>query len=230
MKIHRLALTGVFVFTALSSFLPLTGQTGDCKVLIPEISGTYAGGCKKGLAHGKGLATGIDSYEGQFIKGLPHGKGTYTWANGMVYRGEWSKGLQDGEGELVHITSRGDSIVKGFWKGGAYVGEKIIPAYLVIRKDNLLNCSFRRLGDGNEVIVRFMMKGQINSRVRGMTMSFNNGSQFKSGTFEGVQNVSFPFDLKIIYTTSNPISRSTFEVVFECAINEPGKWEVILNN
>ena len=35
-----------------------------CKVLKPEISGSYLGDCKKGLANGKGIARGTDGYEG----------------------------------------------------------------------------------------------------------------------------------------------------------------------
>ena len=49
-------------------------QHADCKATKAEISGTYVGGCKKGLVHGNGIAQGIDRYEGQFIKGLPSGK------------------------------------------------------------------------------------------------------------------------------------------------------------
>jgi hypothetical protein len=64
-------------------------QQSDCKVTIADISGSYSGGCKKGLAHGKGIAQGKDRFEGQFIKGMPEGKGIYTWANGTYYDGQW---------------------------------------------------------------------------------------------------------------------------------------------
>jgi hypothetical protein len=56
----------------------------NCKVLLPALSGNYEGGCKKGLADGKGKASGTDVYEGEFSKELPHGKGTYTWSNGVI--------------------------------------------------------------------------------------------------------------------------------------------------
>jgi hypothetical protein len=220
----------LFVSSALFSFMQLSAQNSECKVLVPELSGTYEGDCKNGLAHGKGIAIGSDRYEGQFSKGLPHGEGTYTWTKGPVYKGEWSKGLKEGEGEMVYITARGDSIVKGYWKGNAYIGEKKISSYSIIRKDNLLSANLRKLGDGNEVIIKFIMKGQKNPSVRGLSMTFTSGTRFKSGTYEGVQAVTYPLDLKIEYNTNNPISRSSFDVVFECTINEPGKWEVTLNN
>jgi hypothetical protein len=75
-------------------------QQNDCKVLKPEISDSYSGGCKNGLAEGKGVARGIDYYEGQFNKGMPAGKGTYYWADGTYYEalGERQQGRlrQDG--------------------------------------------------------------------------------------------------------------------------------------
>ena len=214
-------------------FLPLaqlSAQNTESQVLMPSISGSYVGDSKKGLAHGNGTAKGTDSYEGEFSKGLPDGKGTYKWTGGPVYTGEWVKGVRSGKGEMVYPTSRGDSVVTGYWRENNYIGKENIPSYSVIRKDNLLSYNLRRIGDGNEVIVKFMMKGQRNPSVRGLAMAFTSGMRFKSGVYEGVQAVQYPLDLKIEYSTNNPVSRTTFSVVFECTINDPGKWEVTLNN
>ncbi|MEI6061185.1 MAG: hypothetical protein WCR72_10775, partial [Bacteroidota bacterium] len=63
------------------SALILFGQE-KCRVLKPELVGTYEGKCKDGLANGKGIAIGTDRYEGQFTKGFPQGYGTYTWSTG----------------------------------------------------------------------------------------------------------------------------------------------------
>ena len=38
----------------------------DCKVLMPGLQGTYEGGCRSGLAQGKGIARGTDTYTGNF--------------------------------------------------------------------------------------------------------------------------------------------------------------------
>ncbi len=226
----RIALRGSFFTGALFSLVQISAQNTECKVLIPEISGTYTGECKNGLAHGKGTATGKDRYEGQFNKGLPHGKGTYSWSTGVIYNGEWSKGMREGEGQMIYFTAKGDSIVNGFWKRNSYVGEKDIPAYVVVRKDDLLGCNFRKIGSDDIIILRFMLKGQINTRLSNLQMTSSSGTRFKSGSYEGLQSVRYPLDLKITYTTSNPISRSSFDVVFECTINEAGKWEITLNN
>lgn len=224
-----LRLSVVIVFAALTLTSP--GQSNECKVLLPEISGSYTGDCKNGLAHGKGTASGIDHYEGQFRKGLPHGIGTYTWTNGPVYRGEWSNGMKDGKGEIIYFTLKGDSITKGIWREGTFVRSDNLPAYTIIRKYNLLSCNLRRINEGNIVIVRFYLKGQVNPRVMELSMVFNNGVQFKSGSsYAGVKDVYFPLNLIIHYVTFNPVSVGAYDVEFECTINEPGRWEITLNN
>jgi hypothetical protein len=208
----------------------LSGQGSDCKVLVPDLTGTYSGECKNGLAHGKGTAAGKDRYEGEFNRGLPHGKGKYEWSDGKVYQGEWTKGTMDGKGEMTYHTSKGDSLVQGYWRNNSYLGKTNTPSYTIVRKDDLLSANLRKIGDDNILVIKFMIKGQINTKVKNLSMISSSGSQFKTGTYEGFQDVRFPVDVKITYTTSNPISRSSFDVVFECTINEAGKWEITLNN
>lgn len=222
----NLLLVNILLF----SFQEINGQADDCKVLMPQISGTYVGECKKGLAHGKGVATGTDRYEGQFRQGLPNGNGTYTWSTGDIYTGGWSKGLKEGQGKMSYLTARGDSVVEGYWKGDSYVGKVVVPPYVVVRKDELLGYNLRKVGGEDIVVIKFMLKGQINTRLSNLQMSYTSGTRFKSGTYEGLQSVRYPLDIKITYTTSNPLSRSSFDVVFECTINEAGKWEITLNN
>ena len=94
-----------------------------------------------------------------------------------------------------------------------------------------LSCSFRKINDiGNEVVITLLIGGQINTGVRGFSLAFDSGNQFKSGVKDGIQNVKFPLDLKIQYSTLNKIRTSVYEVAVECTINDPGKWEVIINN
>lgn len=230
MKAINISPGGLFVTLFIFIFFQVQGQVNDCKVLMTQISGTYAGDCKNGLAHGKGIATGTDRYEGSFSKGLPNGNGIYEYDGGPVYKGEWSKGIKQGKGEMIYHTVRGDSVVKGFWRADNYIGTENIPPYDIIRKDNLLSVNINKEGTDNVIVIRYMMKGQINSKVQGLSMVYSSGSTFKTGTYEGLQDVRFPLELKITYRTNNPISRSSFDVVFECTINEPGKWEITLNN
>ncbi len=95
----------------------------ECIVEKAELKGTYTGDCKKGKAHGKGKAVGIDTYEGDFRSGVPDGDGIYTFKNGDIYKGHFSKGYRDGKGIFVYKRSGGDSTVEGFWKKDEYVGK-----------------------------------------------------------------------------------------------------------
>lgn len=88
-----------------------------CEVRLPDLQGTYEGGCKDGKADGFGSAKGKHRYDGLFKKGKPEGRGTYTWEDGHYYVGEWKDGMKDGEGELHYAGLSGsDSVVAGKWK------------------------------------------------------------------------------------------------------------------
>ncbi|MFZ5572048.1 MAG: hypothetical protein ACOZF0_16740 [Thermodesulfobacteriota bacterium] len=86
-----------------------------CRVLDPDIAQEYKGECKDGLANGKGLAKGKDTYEGEFLNGKPHGKGTYSWHNGDVYKGDWVEGMRSGWGTLKRPNG---AYYEGEWKNG----------------------------------------------------------------------------------------------------------------
>ncbi|SDM72706.1 MORN repeat-containing protein [Daejeonella rubra] len=102
-----------------------------CKVLIPEISASYEGPCKKGKAEGSGKAIGKDRYTGFFKDGLPSGKGIYSWENGDTYDGDWLKGKMDGQGiKIVKRAGKTDSVVNGFWKKDTYVGKYERPFFI----------------------------------------------------------------------------------------------------
>ena len=86
------------------------------------------GDCKKNKAHGKGKATGTDTYEGDFKNGVPDGQGTYTWANKSVFTGKYSKGLREGKGIMTFkMEGRQDSVLEGYWKKDVYIGQHEKP-------------------------------------------------------------------------------------------------------
>ena len=64
MALWQESFLGIILFPGVHVY----AQQTDCKVTMPKLSGTYTGGCKKGLAQGKGIAQGVDRYEGQFYK------------------------------------------------------------------------------------------------------------------------------------------------------------------
>jgi hypothetical protein len=76
-----LAVTSTIVVAGifLNTFTNLHAQQPDtaCKVLMSIITGSYSGGCQKGLANGEGESKGLHQYTGNFKNGLPNRKGSY---------------------------------------------------------------------------------------------------------------------------------------------------------
>ncbi len=128
----------------------------QCKVLVEQISGSYDGDCKKGLAEGSGTARGTDVYTGEFKKGYPDGMGRYIWKNGNYYSGDFEKGKRQGYGELV-IKRNGekDSLVAGYWTKDVYIGVSSV-AWKVRSSTNIKNVSFEKKTDnGTEIYIVF---------------------------------------------------------------------------
>ena len=205
----------------------VSAQQVDCKVMKPEISGTYQGGCKKGLAHGKGIAQGIDRYEGEFVKGLPEGKGIYTWASGTYYNGGWKNGLREGEGNMVYK----DSTVNGFWQEDKYQGKKLMIPYSIIRSMSVTRYSFNKsLGALDGVKIRIMRGGNDNTDIEDFSLAYDRGQEYRAGNYYGIQSGSFPLNVKVKYRSWNQLRTAQYNVEFEFVINQPGNWEVIIFN
>ncbi len=201
-----------------------------CKVLVPELAGSYTGKCKKGLAHGKGLAEGTDRYEGKFAAGLPNGKGTYTWANGDVYSGDWKEGRRDGEGTLTLRLAGGDSIVRGLWEADKYLGPKPIEPK-VIAKVSIDRYKFiNRAGVKNRVLIDFYQNGTRNKDISNLLMNASNGVQCDLGQSIGYDFVEFPVRIKVSYMTKSKLKSADYQAVFEFEITEPGDWLVEIHN
>lgn len=201
----------------------------DCKVLKKEIAGTYEGGCKKGLAHGKGKSVGTDVYDGQFRKGLPHGKGKYTTADGAVYIGEWKKGFRDGEGEYTYKIEDRDTTVVGIWKADIYLGPKPKKP-TVIRVEGLDRYSIHREGEGNRIRIDIYMNGTPNTRLESFSIISSTGNEFTMGSSFGYENIIYPVLVKISYVTWNKSYSSQHYVSFEFEIEEEANWKVVLTN
>ena len=215
-------MTGIFLFSGLIIYSQGTG----CTVKMESISGQYTGKCKKGLANGKGSAVGVDRYSGEFRKGLPHGSGTYTWANGDYYKGDWKYGLKEGEGKLV----TGDSILEGFWKEDRFLGQKLLTAYKINRSMSVTRYSFKKMNStNNDVKIKLIRGGIENSGVENFLIAYSSGSQYSSGPFTGIQNPSFPLDIKVTFSAWNMFKTAKSEVIFDFTINQPGNWDVVIS-
>lgn len=203
----------------------------DCKVIMEEISEAYEGGCRDGLAHGQGVATGIDKYEGSFRRGLPHGRGTYTWANGDVYTGQWRNGQRHGQGTF--ISRQNDEITKqsGAWVHDAFRGEDGVAAYSRGHIFNLERFAVRRTGDGNRVLVNFYYMGRQGQLPQDFDFKIETGFSKTEGLAVGFDEVEFPAQILITYTVPDKLGRGLrIPVRFELTINQPGQWEIRLYN
>ncbi len=218
---------GIVILAALAFGGLCYAQQTDCKVLLPALTGSYSGDCKKGLANGTGTAQGRDLYEGHFFKGLPDGKGIYKWANGSYYDGEWKKGKREGRGKYVS----GDSTVTGFWRDNKYLGEKSVPAYKIMLNRNVARYTITKTVEaGNGVAIRILLGGSDNSEIGDFTLAYTSGTEFRNiGTY-GIQNTSLPLDVTIRYRSWNQLHSAQYDVVFEFTINDPGTWKVVLTN
>ncbi len=102
-----------FALIALS--MPVLANAEQCRVVDPELLDYFEGGCRRGLAHGKGHARGSAEYVGEFREGKKHGQGVKTWAWGDRYEGEFRDDRKHGEGMYVWGA-------RSQWAGERYVG------------------------------------------------------------------------------------------------------------
>lgn len=117
-------LTALFILVFVNSpVLHAQRDMDACKVTSKNLVGQYTGGCKDGLADGKGEARGIDHYVGSFKKGMPNGSGTMYYGENEFFTGKFLDGLKEGRGEK-HFLRKGmpDSVVKGFWSADEFRG------------------------------------------------------------------------------------------------------------
>jgi hypothetical protein len=200
-----------------------------CEVLLPSISGIYVGKCKRGLANGKGIAMGVDTYNGHFKKGLPDGMGTYTWASGAKYVGAWNYGKREGKGTYSFTYNNKDSIQGGIWENDKYLGPVPTPP-VILQCINVQNYSFRKIGTANKFSIEIYVNGAINSTLEDLVIFSTNGSYQNYGKTIVFNFISFPATFKITYKTWNKMHTQQYDAVFEFSISEPGSWLLRLNN
>ncbi len=114
----RPGLRAVTFTLALLAFPVHCALAAECRVIDPELQGSYEGGCRNGLASGYGVAKGSAEYQGQFYRGLKDGKGVKTWAWGDRYEGQFLNDRRHGKGMYVWGA---DSP----WAGERYVGDYV---------------------------------------------------------------------------------------------------------
>jgi hypothetical protein len=124
----------------------------------------------------------------------------------------------------------GDSILAGLWENDIYVGPKPEKPK-VINMYNVDRYNFRCESDIlNRVLIDFMQNGSRNTEIMNLTLATNSGSTTSRGTLVGYENIFYPVEIKVMYTTWNKMHTQTYRVSFEFEISEPGDWVVTLYN
>jgi hypothetical protein len=103
---------------AFALLLVIFGQAAEaqpCRVVDPELQGSYSGPCVNGLAEGYGSASGAAEYRGELKAGLKHGQGEKRWPSGDRYEGGFFADRKHGLG--TYTWGRGP------WMGERYEGE-----------------------------------------------------------------------------------------------------------
>ena len=197
----------------------------ECKVLVPALSGKYTGQCKKGLAHGKGIAEGIDRYEGRFVKGYPHGSGRYDWSTGEYYNGNWKKGKRDGIGSYYFHAQGRDTVFAGKWDNDRYLGPDY-PKPKISQKLNVARVDITRIGDTEKVELGFYQAGSPVQEVSNLAIVSTSGSEYVMGNVVGYKNILFPYNCRITFSYINEFRTDTFDAIIDLTISEPGSWQV----
>lgn len=221
----------VKAFITLSLLTTVTFGQNDCKVLLPSISESYTGPCKNGLAEGRGEASGIDHYSGDFKKGLPHGIGTYTWKTGEVYNGEWKNGHRNGEGEFTFNHMGRDSVLTGVWKTDKYIEKGARIPYMIGYRGNIGRVVFWKAGDKPfNIKYKFSRAGEASSfiAITNLLLNGSSGTENISTSFTGYENVSFPFEGKVKFNAPNSFNTVSLDCELRFVINEPGNWMVTI--
>lgn len=118
MKRGLAILSGIAALTLLSG--GVVAQSA-CRVLDPELAGSYQGGCRDGLADGYGEARGAADYRGDFRAGRKHGKGVKSWPWGDRYEGDFVEDRKEGIGTYTW-SARGPSAGERY--SGGYLADR----------------------------------------------------------------------------------------------------------
>ncbi len=204
--------------------------TQKCRVLIDNISVLYKGGCKDGLAHGNGIAVGVDKYDGKFKKGLPHGFGTYTKPTGERFDGYFKEGKKHGKGKYSFRFNGRDSTFNGYWKNDSLIKIIIPPNYKVDKNINVTRYSVQKMSNENRVMFSFLQNGVQNTTISNFHLNSSKGTPVTIGSKQGFENIEFPVTCRVTYITFNSLRTTTLRVEFEVTINQPGDWVVTLHN
>lgn len=200
----------------------------ECKVLISELSESYQGSCKNGLAHGKGVAKGTDVYEGRFKKGLPHGQGKYTWSNGSYYDGTWKEGKREGKGMMYDANEEKKTF--GSWKNDAFAKELEVRPYEILQRMGITGYNFieKQNSSPGSIEIVFVRDGVEHKMFQDLMIDASSGFVKTSYRYCGVDNVFYPVEIGVEFTAPNRFQTGTINYEFKFKIIKESSWKVVL--
>lgn len=218
----------LLVFCLFAFGLHGMSQSVDCETNIVGLDDYYEGDCKKGLAHGKGTATGdLGKYTGDFKKGFPDGVGKLIYIDGTTYQGEWKRGEREGQGDMTYPN---DSTISGYWKEDRYIG-LYEHAWEIIQKRGNARYKVSKMSEGmNKVEIKFFRGGQENpSALSGVFLSATTGVQYNTPGYMGFEQIDYPVEITLNFTVPNQFNTSNHQEYARFKINEPGGWLIRVN-
>lgn len=220
-------LISIFLFCIPYSFSQ--EQESTCKVLLEEISGSYKGDCKDGLAHGKGTAIGEDFYVGMFKNGLPDGKGKYTYKNGNAYSGKWSNGLKNGKGKFKYSVNGKATVLNGYWKDGEYTGNSNPDElYRITNLSGIEYYSIKKM-EGNENQIEISFERVFLKYIpKDLQLTTSTGYINQMNKKIIINDYACPLICTIHFTIK--IADDYRQCNFSFDVLKPGKYEVFISN
>lgn len=204
-------------------------QPDSCKVLLNEISGEYAGKCKNGLADGKGISKGVDTYKGMFKDGLPDGKGEYIYQNGNSFTGNFSHGLKHGIGKFIYYVDGKENILKGNWSNGEYVGiSKPDEFYRVTNISGIEHYSIKKVeGFENQITISFEA-AMARNIPEDLDINVSSGELVQENKNFSAYNYSLPVNCSMQFVIRTAMGIRMCNFSFD--ILAPGKYVVLITN
>jgi hypothetical protein len=207
-------------------------QTIEGPVLKKELVGKYEGGQKKGLAHGIGTATGINTYTGNFRNGLPDGEGVYTDRVGNVYKGSFRFGKKEGKGVFTPVQSSNEKPIIGYWENDEYVGAEKLDPYEISNKTGSCNPRLYAAGAGKKVEICAI--NPVNSSyLRIRIFMIGDATERPPERYSGrycFDDCNFPIEFDMRYNSPNKLGTGGIENTVRIKINKPGNWFITLRN
>lgn len=222
----------IITIILLTLALSIQAQTESCKVLLEKISGKYTGGCKDGLADGKGKSIGEDTYIGLFKNGLPHGKGEYDYNNGDVFIGQWLNGHKDGKGKFTFTLNGKKNTMIGYWEKDDFIGSKgPDTSYRVTGSTGIMGYKVEKKAvvDEQDQEITFSIKSAfLDFLPSDLQIVKSSGQLVQTGKKISITNYFYPFHCEINYTILVLGSRK--QCSFTLDVFDTGKYSVTLNN